>query len=138
MVSKILTRNCKRCDSQYITTDVRKIFCHKSCAQKYSALKQHTRKRNRPADHPDKLWAYKIKRSYGITEEDYNRMFEEQKGCCAICNTHQSKIKMRLCVDHCHKTTKVRKLLCPNCNRGLGMFQDNPKLLKKAAEYLSW
>lgn len=41
---------------------------------------------------------------------------EEQKGCCAICGKHQSKLKSKLHVDHCHVTGKVRQLLCKTCN----------------------
>lgn len=136
MVSEVLTRNCKRCDSQYITTDIRKIFCTKSCAQKYSAMEQHSKRRGKKR-HREYRREYRLKANYGITLEEYNQMFEEQNGCCAICETHQSKLKQTLCVDHCHQTKKVRKLLCSNCNRGIGMFQDNAKLLIKAAEYLT-
>ncbi|MCH8329663.1 MAG: hypothetical protein IIB81_04705, partial [Nanoarchaeota archaeon] len=59
--------------------------------------------------------AYNLKQ-YGLTIEDYNNMFIEQGGCCGICGTHQSKLKLRLAVDHDQKTGKVRGLLCNNCN----------------------
>lgn len=83
---------------------------------------------------------YNLK-SYGIDITDYNIMFENQKGCCKICNTHISelnlKIKKSLCVDHNHETGKVRGLLCDKCNRGLGLFCDDENLLYKAMEYLN-
>jgi hypothetical protein len=44
--------------------------------------------------------------------------------------------KLRLNVDHCHVTGKVRGILCNSCNNGLGRFRDNPDLLLKAADYL--
>jgi len=78
-----------------------------------------------------------LMRTYGITLEDYNEMFSEQSGCCAICNTHQSEFKKSLCVDHCHTTGKVRGLLCQFCNTALGMMKDNPELLIKGAEYVN-
>lgn len=75
-------------------------------------------------------------REYGITLEDYNEMFEEQGGKCKICNIHQLELPKALAVDHCHETTKVRGLLCMNCNILLGKAKDNKELLLKAIEYL--
>jgi hypothetical protein len=47
------------------------------------------------------------------------------------------KIKIvKLAVDHCHDTGKVRRLLCHNCNRALGLFKDNSDILRKAADYV--
>ena len=76
---------------------------------------------------------YGLKHKYGISEEDYERLFESQNGRCAIC---KKETERRLDVDHCHSTNKVRGLLCNQCNQGLGLFQDNPLILKSALEYL--
>lgn len=74
--------------------------------------------------------------TYGITIEDYNKMFEQQNGCCAICNKHQSEFKNRFHIDHNHITGKIRGLLCQKCNHGLGLFQDSSEILVIASEYL--
>lgn len=76
------------------------------------------------------------KKRYGINLEEYNTMFDEQKGCCAICKEHQTETNKRLVVDHDHITGEVRMLLCNKCNVGLGMFKDNPELLEQAAQYI--
>ena len=60
-------------------------------------------------------------------------MLEHQNECCLICNKNDEKA---LCVDHCHKTGKVRGLLCNKCNKALGLFNDNIELIKVAASYL--
>ena len=60
-------------------------------------------------------------------------MFEKQEGKCAICG---SKDEKHLCVDHSHENGKIRKLLCENCNKGLGYFRDNPLVLENAINYL--
>lgn len=75
---------------------------------------------------------------YGITDEDYARMLAEQGGRCAICGgegTANSRIK-RFHVDHDHKAGRVRGLLCQVHNQGLGYFQDDPALLRAAADYI--
>lgn len=80
--------------------------------------------------------SWNLKRKFGLTSQDYNRMFEKQKGCCAICGRHQSEFKRALVVDHNHSTDKVRGLLCINCNLGLGHFKDSRGCLVKAVQYL--
>jgi len=73
---------------------------------------------------------------YGMTEQDYDNLFENQKGCCAICKKPQEKLSKSLFVDHCHETGKVRGLLCHHCNSGIGYLQDNITLLESAIQYL--
>ena len=77
-------------------------------------------------------------RLYGVDPAEYNRMFQEQQGCCAICGKHQSSLKRALDVDHNHKTSIVRGLLCRWCNVALGRLDadSGTSLLKKAIEYL--
>lgn len=77
-----------------------------------------------------------LKCRYNISESDYNDMFIEQGGRCAICGKHQSKCYKTLHVDHCHETDKVRGLLCGKCNRGLGMFSDSISLFHNVIKYL--
>jgi len=85
---------------------------------------------------------HNIKNKYGITLEDFMIMYDNQEGCCSICNKEievyaiRSKLNSVANIDHCHVTGKVRSLLCNHCNTGLGKFLDNPALLIKAADYL--
>ncbi len=79
---------------------------------------------------------HNMKSRYGITIDDYNRMFKEQEGRCKICGAHQSEFSTRLHVDHNHETGKVRGLLCNSCNMGIGNFKDNIDLLLDVIEYL--
>lgn len=73
---------------------------------------------------------------YGITLIQYNQLLASQNFRCKICNTHQESLKRRLNVDHCHKTGKIRSLLCVSCNRALGYLGDNPKTAINAYDYL--
>jgi hypothetical protein len=88
------------------------------------------------ADNRDKQRESNLKTNYGLTNEEYKTMFEEQQGCCKICGKHQSEFKKPLFVDHCHTGGEVRGLLCTKCNSMLGMADDNIAILKNAIEYL--
>ena len=67
-------------------------------------------------------------------------MAEQQNFVCAICGKSNFPMKSIssgcLVVDHNHKTNKVRGLLCHNCNRALGLLQDNTETLENAINYL--
>lgn len=78
----------------------------------------------------------RYQRIYGITLEEYNKMFAAQNGCCYICKTHQADLGKPLSVDHHHSSGKVRRLLCVKCNAGLGNFKEDASLLRKAMDYL--
>jgi hypothetical protein len=84
-----------------------------------------------------KAHVYHRQRNYGITQNAYREMLKNQNGRCFLCKSKSPGTGYKnFCVDHDHKTGKVRKLLCRSCNLGLGNLQDDPKLLRKAAEYL--
>lgn len=76
-----------------------------------------------------------LKKRYGITVDEFNEMIEKQENKCGLCEERLFSGR-RTHVDHCHSSGKIRKLLCPNCNTGLGKFKDSPNLLRKAAAYL--
>lgn len=75
-----------------------------------------------------------LKAVYGITLDDYNKLFEKQGGQCAICSKTQERT---LHVDHCHSSGRVRGLLCQKCNMAIGLLHDSVDLLKKAVKYLN-
>lgn len=77
---------------------------------------------------------YKLKKRYGISAETYDKMFEAQGGACAICVRKPDE--QRLSVDHCHNSSKIRALLCSQCNTGIGLFRESEAILKKAIAYL--
>jgi hypothetical protein len=74
---------------------------------------------------------HRMKERYKITFEQREEMQKNQEGRCLICKTVS-----KLCVDHCHKSLKVRGLLCNSCNLGLGYFKDNCSFLQEAIHYL--
>jgi len=71
------------------------------------------------------------KTRYNLTDEQYQKMLNEQGRKCAIC-----KEQKRLCVDHCHKTGKIRGLLCFGCNLDIRILEGPPEKLRSAQKYL--
>jgi hypothetical protein len=65
-----------------------------------------------------------LKKTYGITLEQYNKLLVEQNYSCYICQKSITEFKKRLAVDHNHKTGEIRGLLCMWCNKALGLFHD--------------
>tara|TARA_B110000285_G_scaffold144405_1_gene161304 strand:- start:205 stop:591 length:387 start_codon:yes stop_codon:yes gene_type:complete len=79
---------------------------------------------------PDTYLKSRYKRTYKITDTQYNKLKKIQE--CEICNK-----KTALHLDHNHKTGDYRGMLCINCNTALGGFKDNIKLLNNAIKYLN-
>jgi hypothetical protein len=80
------------------------------------------------------LWEH-----YKLTIDEYRAMHDSQNGVCLICQKSavgRGKLKNQLAVDHCHKTGRIRGLLCSKCNTALGLFNDDIDLLEAAKNYL--
>lgn len=80
-----------------------------------------------------------LKKRYGITPEDYDRMLAEQGGRCAVCRTNKPRNGRGdkvFDVDHDHATGKVRGLLCRKCNVTTGVLEKNRQLIAKIETYL--
>ena len=83
---------------------------------------------------------YQYKLKHGkilLTKEEYNNLFLQQFGKCAICSVHQAVLKTPLNIDHKHGTKEIRGLLCGNCNRALGLFKEDIQSLQNAILYLN-
>ncbi len=86
--------------------------------------------------------AQRVLKKYGLTPEEYAAMLVAQGGVCAVCRRAEFAVNkvhgtpLRLTVDHCHETGRVRGLLCGNCNRAAGMLRDDPVLVRALAAYL--
>lgn len=101
----------------------------------YSNNREDLLRRQR-ASNSTKRRPRQLQRLYGISIEDYNNLFESQKGCCAICGEHQANLKTSLSVDHNHITGEVRGLLCKPCNMAIGIFKDDIQIAIAAVDYL--
>ncbi len=106
---------------------MRKAYCQNP--KKYREISRQNRLEN-PETTQQRLDRL-LKSRYGISFEDFEHLRKQQKNLCALCLK-----KLPLTVDHCHKTGRVRGLLCGNCNRGIGCLKENLATLKRAINYL--
>lgn len=100
---------------------------HSMCKPCKYEYEQEWKKNN-----PEAVLAGELRRRYGITVEQYEAMLRSQRFRCAICQRRD----VALVVDHCHKTKRVRGLLCNNCNHAIGKFRDDPEIMRRAIEYV--
>lgn len=114
-------KGCRECGVNFTPRAPSHLTCSQACADRMMVS------------------AY-LSRNYGIRLGDYERMYTQQLGLCAICRGEGFVMakhhKLKLVVDHCHASGRVRGLLCHNCNRALGLLQDSIEALGRAKEYL--
>ena len=126
---------CPTCDKDkpeedfYPSVRNRQVACCKKCRSL-----QSSQNRNPMGERKRRL-----KNTYNITEEELLQLAEKQEYKCAICKKKISIISSSkgLVIDHCHKTGKVRGLLCYSCNTLIGLAKENPEILKSAINYVS-
>lgn len=128
----IVCRECKKEISEesfYLKRKGGNIY--QPCKEYHKANQRRWNKSN-----PEKTHRRHLRDLYGITLEDWQKVFAEQGGACKICRKHQSSMKKALCVDHSHTTGEIRGLLCVKCNRAVGCLMDSPDLAQKLEAYL--
>lgn len=111
-------KECNGCAKEFVRRSMTQTYCTNQCKEDNSYLL----------------------RTYGITKQEYEHMLDTQGNVCIICRKGNEEVKtrmhLRLVVDHCHNTNKVRGLLCHRCNQALGLFYDDPGSLRRAADYI--
>jgi hypothetical protein len=77
-------------------------------------------------------------RTYGLTQEEWDRLIALQGNACAVCKTTQPGGRSEHWhIDHDHVTGQVRGLLCHRCNLGIGQLRDDPQIMMAAARYVA-
>lgn len=110
-------------------------------ASKYYYKNKEKRKRYAKKyreEHKEDDFKWRIKRNFGLSEDDWNILFSKQKGCCAICGKHQKELSKKLGIDHNHCTGQIRGLLCNSCNAAIGSLRVDYgiSLLQQAINYI--
>lgn len=141
---------CKDCDKKWHSDrykrDKEKILKQSAIWRSLNKDKAEAKGKEWKSKNPEKAKRYQrttnLRRSYGLEIQEYEEMLSAQNGKCAICGKHETFIHHKtkevstLAIDHCHKTGKIRALLCRSCNMALGHFGDSISLMKTAIAYL--
>jgi hypothetical protein len=142
---------CKRCGNVKPLNDFyRRLEKEARCRQCVSELrklkykedpeKQKERARNYRTRNPEKIRDTKLKQSFGVGLEYFNKKYREQNGVCAGCGKPETTFLrgtlLSLAIDHNHKTGQLRGLLCMRCNLGLGSLDDSIETLENLIVYL--
>ena len=112
---------CGWCNQNFSPSGPSHKYCSETCFKKVYADKYY-------------------KRRYGVGLDWVETTLLQQDYVCAICEKVGFKMLEShytgLNLDHCHKTGKPRGLLCHNCNRGIGLLQEDPLIMERAAVYV--
>ena len=102
--------------------------------RRLAAVKEYKRK------NPGYRLIVELRSKYKISPEEYAALLRKQKGLCAVCRQpERAKLRgktKRLALDHCHRTGKIRGMLCSRCNTALGLLGDSVPLLRAAIKYM--
>lgn len=76
------------------------------------------------------------RRLYGVTQDQYDAMWDAQAGLCAACSLPLRKGMGNAALDHDHATGKPRAILDRGCNTALGNLKDDPIRIRRLADYV--
>lgn len=126
---------CKDCRCKLPKTVHKKCV---ACGDSFTITNPNAKQRKYCGDN-----CQKVHSKYGISEYEHEDLLITANYKCEICGKEEIGIDNRtgkiyeLAIDHCHKTGKVRGVLCASCNTSLGGFKDDTNLLQKAIQYLN-
>jgi Recombination endonuclease VII len=137
-------KKCKVCNIVNPLSNFHKMKKNRDGRFNVCKICHHKRTKKFRKDYPEKFATYRrnstIKFRYNLTRDQYDELIKKQENRCSICGNSpnlEGPINQRcLSIDHCHKTKKIRGLLCQLCNRGLGLFRERQDFLEKALQYL--
>ena len=101
------------------------------CAADRRRRAYHQKRQDHPEWDADR-WKWRIKHRYNLTPEMYKELWDSQEARCALCEEPFGQAY----IDHNHDTRRVRGLLCPSCNMGLGAFHESIEILERTIAYI--
>jgi endogenous inhibitor of DNA gyrase (YacG/DUF329 family) len=124
---------CDICGQEYEHWQHMSKFCSKQCYHKAMYFRSKDRVLSKD---------YQLRKTYGISLQEFEQMVEDQNNLCAICKEPEV-MKQKdgrlfpLCVDHNHETGQIRDLLCRRCNMALGLLREDTSLVDAMKQYIA-
>lgn len=122
-------QNCVACVKQRTNNRGPEIFARYATSEKG---KRRIKRYRQDTVYKDAQFKHRLKK-YGLTVEQYDQMVHSQQGKCKVCGGTE---ETNLAVDHCHKTGKVRGLLCRSCNLALGNLKEDVNIMRNLIVYI--
>lgn len=126
-VSKLPRQPCAWCRKPFVLTRKNRKCCSPKCGTRLWQIANPEKVRRSRKK-------YRLTR-LGIEHNQADKILDTKDKTCVICKSPCATGR-ELAVDHDHKTGKFRGLLCQRCNLGLGNFNDDPRLMWAAIDYL--
>jgi hypothetical protein len=102
------------------------------------AISLYRKQLNANPKHKARRRSYYLRKHYGITLDQWNKMYSDQNGKCAVCFVEFDKLlKKNIHIDHDHTNGKLRQLLCTNCNCAIGNLKEDIDLCNRVIAYLT-
>ena len=133
----MLLKKCRKCQKEHPYTEFRVEHGYLRNQCRLCKNKQTKLSRERKEFYhkfPKLVRKRRMMTTYKISSEHYNKLNNIQQ--CESCGRYKKDFKKGLVIDHCHKSGKVRGILCSNCNTTLGLLNDNVVFLKNLINYL--
>lgn len=135
------TRQCPRCSSEFVPAPY---YINAMCVPCFNKYRRERHSKGIGVLTAEQKRDANLRQNYGITAEQYDQIFTQQNGACAVCKQSETRIEHRskakyiryLSVDHDHETGQIRALLCSDCNTALGLLKEDTKRIQALLDYL--
>ena len=136
---KCIGCNCIKSKSEFRKQAIHADGLNKHCNDCIESKNRHKKPRKKVTY--EKNREYNLKKKFGMTLDDFNKILNNQFGGCAICGDVspapvRSDQRHGFVVDHCHETGVVRAILCQSCNKAIGFLREDPTIAQRTADYL--
>lgn len=140
----VVSRTCTKCKQHKDIHEFHKSagpYRRRTCKACADARRKELAALKDPLETAARSRAHHLRTKYGISVDEFDKLWDAQDGKCQICSKAMSNnVRVnepdKVQIDHCHDTGRVRGLLCFSCNTGIGKLQDSVELLEKAIDYL--
>lgn len=128
----------KTCTICKVNKPVKEFYIRKKVNKPFPDCKvcNKAKRRREYSAHPEKSRRWSLISKYGLTDKDYDLIWQLQGEKCALCGRTKTLNEKNFAVDHDHRTGQIRGILCLSCNGHIGALGDTVESLEKALAYI--